>query len=97
MGHDAEQPHGLDQRRFRRSLGWAATPPNGGPPPLPGRSVSQLPAILGRGDEIAAAASMMMGQADEGRPLVVIRGLQDKQPHDDAARLIRPDQEDLFR
>lgn len=53
--------------------------------------------ILGRGDEIAAAASIMMGQTDEGRPLVVIRGLQDKRPHDDAVKLIRSTQEDLFR
>lgn len=59
--------------------------------------ISLKSSILGRGDEIAAAASVMMGQADEGRPLVVVRGLPDKLPHHDAARLIRPVQEDLFR
>jgi coenzyme F420-0:L-glutamate ligase/coenzyme F420-1:gamma-L-glutamate ligase len=30
---------------------------------------------IGFADEIAAAASMLMGQADEGRPIAVVRGL----------------------
>ena len=48
-------------------------------------------------DEIAAAASMLMGQSDEGRPVVLVRGL--KQPPGDgrAADLVRPRAQDLFR
>ena len=30
---------------------------------------------VGQADEIAAAASLVMGQADEGRPVVIVRGL----------------------
>lgn len=48
-------------------------------------------------DEIAAAASMLMGQSDEGRPVVMVRGL--KRTHGDgrAADLVRPRAQDLFR
>lgn len=48
-------------------------------------------------DEIAAAASLMMGQADEGRPAVLVRGLCLAEPHQPATALIRPKVEDLFR
>lgn len=48
-------------------------------------------------DEIAAAASLLMGQSGEGRPVVLVRGL----PHprgDGAGRdLLRPRNKDLFR
>lgn len=59
--------------------------------------------VVGHADELAAAASMVMGQADEGRPVVLIRGLDAlrsptlgaaPQP---AAALIRPPEQDLFR
>ena len=50
---------------------------------------------IGIGDELAAAASLLMGQADEGVPLCVVRGL--KELGDGQARdLIRPPQADLF-
>lgn len=52
---------------------------------------------IGFADEIAAAASLLMGQADEGRPLVRLRGLAWDQPASDSAALRRPLAEDLFR
>jgi coenzyme F420-0:L-glutamate ligase/coenzyme F420-1:gamma-L-glutamate ligase len=48
-------------------------------------------------DEVAAAASLLMGQADEGAPAVLVRGLAWSAPATPAARLIRPEHEDLFR
>jgi len=53
--------------------------------------------VVGHADEIAAAASILMGQADEGRPVILVRGLAAHAPHQPAATLIRPQQEDLFR
>lgn len=50
---------------------------------------------VGIADEIAAAASLLMGQSDEGVPLVLIRGLHTGQGK--AADLIRPKEIDLFR
>lgn len=49
------------------------------------------------GDEVAAAASLLMGQADEGVPAVVVRGLRWDGPARPAAALVRPKAEDLFR
>lgn len=51
---------------------------------------------LGVADEIAAAASLAMGQADENTPIVLIRGLPLMGPHGVAQDLIRPLEEDLF-
>ena len=51
----------------------------------------------GFADEIAAAASLLMGQADEARPVVVVRGLGWSGPSATAATLIRAPDEDLFR
>jgi coenzyme F420-0:L-glutamate ligase / coenzyme F420-1:gamma-L-glutamate ligase len=48
-------------------------------------------------DEIACAASLLMGQADEGRPAVLVRGLSWSGAPSPAAALIRPQEEDLFR
>lgn len=49
-------------------------------------------------DELAAAASFLMGQGGEGRPLVVIRGAQLKYTKTHSSRaLLRPAAEDLFR
>lgn len=64
--------------------------------------------VVGHADELAAAASLVMGQADEGRPVVLIRGLaalrgaavraaSAEAHHATAAALIRPPAEDLFR
>lgn len=48
-------------------------------------------------DEIAAAASLLMGQADEGLPVVLVRGLQIAAPVRPAASLIRAKERDMFR
>jgi coenzyme F420-0:L-glutamate ligase/coenzyme F420-1:gamma-L-glutamate ligase len=51
----------------------------------------------GFADEIASAASLLMGQADEARPAILARGLSWLQRPTPAATLIRPADEDLFR
>lgn len=48
-------------------------------------------------DEIASTASLLMGQAGEGLPVVVIRGLRWNAPAGRAADLVRPKHRDLFR
>jgi coenzyme F420-0:L-glutamate ligase / coenzyme F420-1:gamma-L-glutamate ligase len=48
-------------------------------------------------DELAAAASLVMGQADEGTPVVHVRGLRWAAAPANAAALIRPKHMDLFR
>jgi coenzyme F420-0:L-glutamate ligase / coenzyme F420-1:gamma-L-glutamate ligase len=53
--------------------------------------------IVGHADEIASAASILMGQADEARPVILVRGLAPRAPHRAAAALLRPSSEDLFR
>jgi coenzyme F420-0:L-glutamate ligase/coenzyme F420-1:gamma-L-glutamate ligase len=53
--------------------------------------------VVGFADEIAAAASLLMGQADEARPVVLVRGLDWSAPASPAASIVRPPQEDLFR
>ena len=53
--------------------------------------------ISGFADEIAAAASLIQGQGNEGQPVVLVRGLTWSQPAMGAAQLVRPPQEDLFR
>jgi len=52
---------------------------------------------VGFADEIAAAASLVMGQAAEGRPAILVRGLEWAEPAGTAADLIRPKSIDLFR
>jgi coenzyme F420-0:L-glutamate ligase / coenzyme F420-1:gamma-L-glutamate ligase len=52
---------------------------------------------VGIADEIAAAASLLMGQADEGTPIVLVRGLQLPVRDGSAAELIRAREFDLFR
>jgi coenzyme F420-0:L-glutamate ligase/coenzyme F420-1:gamma-L-glutamate ligase len=51
----------------------------------------------GFADEIAAAAGLVMGQADEGVPMVLARGLSWSAPAQPAAALVRPAEHDLFR
>jgi len=53
--------------------------------------------IVGFADEIAAAASLLQGQAAEASPVVVVRGLTWSAPEAPAAELVRPPQEDLFQ
>jgi coenzyme F420-0:L-glutamate ligase / coenzyme F420-1:gamma-L-glutamate ligase len=52
---------------------------------------------VGIADEIAAAASLLMGQAAEGRPIVLLRGLYLTAPPGRATDLIRPKSLDLYR
>lgn len=53
--------------------------------------------VVGHADEIAAAASLLMGQASEAQPVILIRGLAQPAPHQPAAALLRPADQDLFR
>jgi coenzyme F420-0:L-glutamate ligase/coenzyme F420-1:gamma-L-glutamate ligase len=48
-------------------------------------------------DEIAATASLLMGQADEGIPAVLIRGLPRQGQSRPAVDLVRPRERDMFR
>jgi coenzyme F420-0:L-glutamate ligase / coenzyme F420-1:gamma-L-glutamate ligase len=51
----------------------------------------------GFADEIAAAASLLMGQANEATPIIVVRGLTWSAKPSSAAQLLRDPKEDLFR
>ena len=66
-----------------------------GSPDLLGRKLRV--SITGHADEIAAAASLVMGQGAEGQPAVVVRGLTWRGPHNGASELLRPAAEDMFR
>lgn len=66
-----------------------------GRPDLFGRKLEV--SVIGFADEIAAAASLMMGQADEALPTVLIRGLSWSAPESTAATIVRSPDEDLFR
>jgi coenzyme F420-0:L-glutamate ligase/coenzyme F420-1:gamma-L-glutamate ligase len=67
-----------------------------GEPDLFGRALKVTQVALA--DEIAAAASLLMGQAAEGRPAVLVRGLAwGERPALPAQALIRPKELDLFR
>jgi coenzyme F420-0:L-glutamate ligase/coenzyme F420-1:gamma-L-glutamate ligase len=65
-----------------------------GQPDLFGRILEV--SIIGFADEIAAAASLLQGQAAEGQPVVVVRGLTWTAPDASIAELVRPPEEDLF-
>jgi coenzyme F420-0:L-glutamate ligase/coenzyme F420-1:gamma-L-glutamate ligase len=52
---------------------------------------------IGLADELAAAASLLMGQADEGRPVIHIRGVPYPFRDGTARELLRPKEIDLFR
>lgn len=52
---------------------------------------------VGVADEIAAAAGLLMGQAAEGLPVVVVRGLNLPVTDGQATDLIRPREQDLYR
>jgi coenzyme F420-0:L-glutamate ligase/coenzyme F420-1:gamma-L-glutamate ligase len=52
---------------------------------------------VAQADELAAAGSLLMGQADEGTPIVLIRGFAVSGADGDSRALLRPRSEDLFR
>jgi coenzyme F420-0:L-glutamate ligase/coenzyme F420-1:gamma-L-glutamate ligase len=66
-----------------------------GQPDLFGRILEV--SIVGFADEIAAAASLLQGQAAEGQPVIVVRGLTWSAPEAPVAALVRPPEEDLFQ
>ncbi|GMG88368.1 coenzyme F420-0:L-glutamate ligase [Biformimicrobium ophioploci] len=49
------------------------------------------------GDELAAAASFLMGQADESVPVVLIRGAKLRKSEHGSGSLVREKSQDLFR
>ncbi|MDE0174176.1 MAG: coenzyme F420-0:L-glutamate ligase [Defluviicoccus sp.] len=51
---------------------------------------------VGLADQIASAAALAMGEADERRPIVLVRGLAAASEDSRAADLIRPREFDLF-
>ncbi|MFT8247103.1 coenzyme F420-0:L-glutamate ligase [Roseomonas sp. BN140053] len=66
-----------------------------GSPDLFGRRLEHT--LIGLADEAAAAASLLMGQADEARPAVLLRGLCWDAPPSPASALLRDAAEDRFR
>lgn len=66
-----------------------------GQPDLFGRELAV--SISGFADEIAAAASLVMGQGAEGLPAVIVSGLSWSAPPANAAAIVRNPSEDLFR
>lgn len=66
-----------------------------GKPDLFGRPLRTT--TVGFADEVAAAASLLMGQGAEGMPVVLVRGLAWPDESLPARALVRPETEDLFR
>ncbi len=52
---------------------------------------------VGKADEIASAASLLMGQADEGFPVILVKGVTASNEVSDVKSLLRDRSEDLFR
>lgn len=52
---------------------------------------------VGFADQVASAAELLMGEADEGIPAVLVQGLRWREPELPAASLIREPAQDLFR
>lgn len=53
--------------------------------------------LVGFADELAAAASLLQGQAAEGTPIVLVRGLPRSGVSASATELVRAKDQDLFR
>lgn len=66
-----------------------------GQPDLFGRPLAT--SMLGFADEIAAAASLVMGQGSEGLPAAVVRGLRFAPVEQPATDMLRPRDMDMFR
>jgi coenzyme F420-0:L-glutamate ligase / coenzyme F420-1:gamma-L-glutamate ligase len=66
-----------------------------GSPDLNGRPLESTE--IGLADELAAAASLMMGQANEGTPVVLARGVPYDRYPGKATDLVRAKKNDLFR
>jgi coenzyme F420-0:L-glutamate ligase/coenzyme F420-1:gamma-L-glutamate ligase len=66
-----------------------------GAPDIFGRKLQMTEIAIA--DEIAAGASLLMGQAAERQPVVVVRGLSFDAPPRPASALVRPRERDMFR
>ena len=66
-----------------------------GDPDLRGRPLEIT--VVGLADSVAAAAVLVMGEAAEGQPAVLVRGLSWSQGPVPARTLVRARQEDMFR
>ncbi len=66
-----------------------------GAPDLFGRAMRVTEVAIA--DELAAAASLVMGQGDEGQPVVHVRGFASDAPANPASALVRPKERDMFR
>lgn len=53
--------------------------------------------LIAAADELAAAASLVMGQADEGTPAVHVRGFPYPLREGSLCELLRPKEQDMFR
>jgi len=65
-----------------------------GLPDLDGRVLESTMTALA--DQVAAAADLVAGQADEGRPFVLVRGLTFELTSSRATDLLRPESQDLY-
>lgn len=77
------------------SAGLSALADLRGQPDMYGRAL--LTTLVGFADEVAAAASLVMGQSFEGRPAILVRGLALGNGKGSVADLVRKPEEDLFR
>jgi coenzyme F420-0:L-glutamate ligase/coenzyme F420-1:gamma-L-glutamate ligase len=75
--------------------GWPALLDRRGTADLFGRPLAHT--MVGHADELAAAASLVQGQAAEGRPVVIVRGARREGPAGTGRDLLRPKEQDLFR
>ena len=66
-----------------------------GQPDIDGRILQAT--SIGLADELAAAASILMGQAAEGTPVIVVRGLSLYSETGSAQDLVRPIDSDVFQ
>ncbi len=79
------------------AIGVAGLPPlwdRRGEPDLFGRTLEQT--ITALADQVAAVADLVAGQAAEGRPLVLVRGLRFDPVTEPASALLRKPEEDLY-
>jgi coenzyme F420-0:L-glutamate ligase/coenzyme F420-1:gamma-L-glutamate ligase len=79
------------------AIGVAGLPPlwdRRGERDLFGRALEHT--ITALADQVAAVADLVAGQADEGRPLVLVRGLRFDPAEEGARALLRPPEEDLY-
>ncbi len=79
------------------AIGVSGLPPlwdRRGEPDLFGRPLEHTVTALG--DQVAAVADLVAGQAAERRPLVVVRGLRFDASDEGASALLRPAREDLY-